>query len=401
MSTATGRPGSSAETARLEAVRRYDIFDTPPDGAFDRITHLAARICAVPISTISIVDEDRIWFKSTHGLDVEEAGRDPGLCASAVMQDVPYIVDDARTDPRTLDNPLVRGELGLRFYAGIPLTTSGGHRLGTLNVMDVEPRRLEPGQLESLQDLAAVVMDELELRLAARSTVATAAEREAARFRDAIVAGVTHEMRTPLAVLKGLANLEEAPEGISPAEAAQMRALKRRQLNHLEWLVQQFLDYTSLEGDQPPVVQLAPTDVAAIARDARDVFPDDAHVDLTVNGARPLAVADPDRTRQIVIELINNAVRFGAGRPVEVVVGGGEKDTVEVAVTDHGPGIAPDEQAEVFSKAYRGRGSRGTGLGLYVARAFAEAQHGRIELDSELHHGSTFTLVLPAAPTTR
>ena len=122
----------AAEFQRMAAVRRYDVLDTPPDGAFDRITALAARRFGVPISIISIVDEDRIWFKSRHGLPVGQIGRDPGLCASAILSNDPYILTDASIDPRSLANPLVAGDFGLRFYAGVPLTTSDGHNLGTL-----------------------------------------------------------------------------------------------------------------------------------------------------------------------------------------------------------------------------------------------------------------------------
>jgi sigma-B regulation protein RsbU (phosphoserine phosphatase) len=159
------------EPARLEAIRRYDVLDTPHDGAFDRITALAARHFDVPISIVSIVDEDRIWFKSHHGLEVREIGRDPGLCASAILQDGPWVVENAEVDPRTLANPLVAGEFGLRFYAGAPLQTHDGFNLGTLCVIDMEPRELTPEQTETLSDMAAIVMDELELRLASRRVV--------------------------------------------------------------------------------------------------------------------------------------------------------------------------------------------------------------------------------------
>jgi sigma-B regulation protein RsbU (phosphoserine phosphatase) len=159
------------EAQRLAAVRRYQVLDTPPDGAFERITALAARLFGVPISIVSIVDSDRIWFKSHHGLDVEEIDREPGLCASAVLQGEPWLVNDARSDPRTLANPLVAGELGLQFYAGVPLTTHDGFNLGTLCIIDRQPRELTDAEVASLTDLARVVMDELELRLAARRTV--------------------------------------------------------------------------------------------------------------------------------------------------------------------------------------------------------------------------------------
>lgn len=159
------------EHERLQAVHRYQILDTPPDGAFDRIAALAARYFDVPIATVSIVDHDRIWFKASHGLEVDEIGRDPGLCASVICQDSPYVVTDALSDPRTLDNPLVRGELGLRFYAAAPITTADGHNLGTVNIIDTRPRSVTDAELAMLDDLAAVVADELELRLSARQAV--------------------------------------------------------------------------------------------------------------------------------------------------------------------------------------------------------------------------------------
>jgi eukaryotic-like serine/threonine-protein kinase len=101
------------EQERLAAVRRYDILDTPPDGGFDRITAVAARLMNVPIALVSIVDQDRIWFKSHHGLEVEQIGRDPGLCASCIHQDGPWLIDDPRNDARALSNPLVAGDFGV------------------------------------------------------------------------------------------------------------------------------------------------------------------------------------------------------------------------------------------------------------------------------------------------
>ena len=166
------------EERRLAALRRYDILDTPPDGAFDRITSLAASLFSVPISIISLVDTDRIWFKSRHGIDVDQIDREPGLCASAIVQDHAWILADASKDVRSLANPLVAGDFGLRFYAGVPLKTSDGHNLGTLCVIDKKPREgVSDEQIGHLKDLATLVMDEMELRIAARQT-----HREMARI---------------------------------------------------------------------------------------------------------------------------------------------------------------------------------------------------------------------------
>ena len=168
---ASATPRLQDEPGRLRAVQRHDILDTPPDGAFDRVASLAARIFDVPIATVSIVDHDRIWFKAVQGLDVTEVSREPGLCASAILQKDPYVVTDASTDPRCFDNELVRGELGVRFYAGAPIRTRDGHNLGTLNVISGQPRDVSPRELGMLEDLADVVSDQLEIRLGARRTI--------------------------------------------------------------------------------------------------------------------------------------------------------------------------------------------------------------------------------------
>ncbi|WP_411575348.1 PP2C family protein-serine/threonine phosphatase [Streptomyces mutabilis] len=179
-SVQTGPTAPVAEEARLAAVRRYQVLDTPPDGAFDRIASLAARLFDAPMATVAIVDTDRVWFKAAHGLDgMTETDREPGLCASAILHGEPYVVTDADSDARAFANPLVRSDLGVRFYAAVPITTADGQRLGTVDVMDTRPRRPTDDQLEALKDLAALVMDELELRLSAIRTVAAERERRA------------------------------------------------------------------------------------------------------------------------------------------------------------------------------------------------------------------------------
>lgn len=165
----------SEECQRLEAVRRYNVLDTPPDGAFNRIAAIAAEIFDVPIALVTIVDQDRIWFKAKTGLDgIDEIPRTPGLCASAILQDTPYVVEEARKDPRTLANPLVAGQFGLQFYAASPLRTSDGYRLGTLCIIDREPRLFSPKQASILEQLSNVVMDQMELRLSALRALSSA-----------------------------------------------------------------------------------------------------------------------------------------------------------------------------------------------------------------------------------
>ena len=159
------------ESNRLNALHRYEILDTPADGNFDRITSLAAKVFNVPIAIVSLVDEDRIWFKSHHGLDINEIDKSPGLCASAILSDEIYLIEDARQDPRSLANPLVTGEFGLQFYAAAPLKTYDGYNLGTLCIIDQRQRYINSEQQILLRQMAEIVMSEMELRLAARTQI--------------------------------------------------------------------------------------------------------------------------------------------------------------------------------------------------------------------------------------
>lgn len=382
------------EAARMAAVRRYEVLDTPPDGAYDRIAAIAARVCGTPISTITIVDVDRIWFRAAHGLEVDEIGRDPGLCASAILHPGPYVVEDAVNDPRALENPLVRGELGLRFYAAVPLTSGDGHRLGTLNVIDTEPRKLTADQLATLDDLARVVMDELEMRLEARRSVALAARREAAEFRDHLLSGLTHEMRTPLAVLHGIVAMDDA---WGPGHGEHMREVARRHVRQLDWLVAQFLEFGRLEDGRVPAVRLDVVDPAACVEEAVAVFSD--RTDIVVHGESvPAVMADERRTVQVLLEVLHHAIRANPREGVHVEIGPAEPGMVAIAVTDHGVPLPDERLARLLaSPRHRpGPDDRST-IGLYVARAVMEAQHGSLRAGRAEGHGTRMTLRLPVA----
>ncbi|MBD2110255.1 MULTISPECIES: PAS domain S-box protein [Cyanophyceae] len=168
------------DAERLAAVHRYHILDMQSDKALDRVTAIAARLFQVPIALVTIVDRDRIWFKSRYGVTLEQIDRELGLCASAILQGEVYAITDARQDPRTQSNSLVQGELGLRFYAAAPLTTADGMAIGTLCIIDHQPRQLTANETQTLADLAAVVMEQLELQLSSRQLIATTAAQRVA-----------------------------------------------------------------------------------------------------------------------------------------------------------------------------------------------------------------------------
>jgi GAF domain-containing protein len=156
------------ESRRLNILWQYDVLDTVPEEVFDDLTDLAAHICEAPIALISLVDEDRQWFKSKIGMSVSETSRDISFCAHAIMQDGLFIIPDASKDPRFKNNPLVTGPQKIRFYAGAPLITPDGHALGSLCVLDNKPRQLNSEQQQALRVLAHHVVSQLELRRHAR-----------------------------------------------------------------------------------------------------------------------------------------------------------------------------------------------------------------------------------------
>ena len=154
------------EEARLRSLRLYKILDTATEKAFDDLTRLAALICETPICLVSLVDEERQWFKSHHGLDVRETPIDQAFCAHAITQGETMVVEDAHEDVRFAGNALVTGNPHIRFYAGAPLTVADGSRLGTLCVIDREPGRLTQTQKEALEVLRDAVVAQIELRRA-------------------------------------------------------------------------------------------------------------------------------------------------------------------------------------------------------------------------------------------
>lgn len=148
------------EQTRIEKLRSLDVLDTPPEERFDRLTRIAKRMFEVPIALVSLVDENRQWFKSCIGLDASETSRDISFCGHAILGSGVFVIPNAIEDPRFADNPLVLGEPNIRFYAGCPLSLNG-HKLGTLCIIDQRPRRFEKEDIEALKDLASMAEREL------------------------------------------------------------------------------------------------------------------------------------------------------------------------------------------------------------------------------------------------
>jgi two-component sensor histidine kinase len=348
------------EEKRMAAVRRYDILDTPPDGAFDRITALAARRFGVPIAIVSIVDEDRIWFKSHHGLPVEQIDREPGLCASAILGNDPYLLADASIDPRSLANPLVAGDFGLRFYAAVPLTTSDGYNLGTLCVIDKEPRAIDEDQIEDLKDLASVVMDQIEMQLSARLAVGQA---------QLMAKEIDHRVMNSLQFVSGLLRMQSrlpaADGGTAHLQLAANRVAAVAQVHR------HFARDVSAEASCIDFLRRLCSDLSAILDRPIAVMGDDGNVPTT--WIQPIGL--------LVNELVTNAAKHGAGAiDVTYSFNSGEHQLI---VCDEGPGLAPDFDPE----------GDGRSLGMRIVGSLAKQLGGTVTAGHRPHgKGACFTV---------
>jgi two-component sensor histidine kinase len=327
----------------MSAVKRYDILDTPPDGAFDRVTAIAARRFHAPISIISIVDHDRIWFKSHHGLDVKQIGRDPGLCASAILEEMPYVLANAAVDPRSLANPLVAGDFGLRFYAGVPLRTHDGFNLGTLCVIDKEPRPIDQRQIDDLRDLASVVMDQMELRLSARQAIDQA---------QLMAKEIDHRVTNSLQFISGMLMMQGRNSNSEAASGLQMAA------NRVAAVAQVHRHFYTNETKETSCINFLRrlcADLASILGTPIEVRGDEGNVPTT--RIQPIGL--------VVNELVTNAAKHGAGKiNVEYNIVNGIH---ELSVCDEGDGLPNDFNHDLTA-----------GLGMKVVTTLAKQLGGHM-----------------------
>lgn len=378
---------ASLEERRQAALERYDVLDTPKDGAFDAITALAARLFDVPIAIISLIDRDRIWFKSRHGLeglDLEHVERTPGICASAMIDGDPWAVGDATLDPRTLANPLVAGEFGLRCYAGVPLTTSDGHNLGTLCVIDRKPRDISEEQMEMLRNLASLVMDQMELRLSAREAVdalsETVAQKDAALAEAALLAReIDHRVMNSLQLTSAILSMQgrmmddpQVGDQLSIA-ASRVQSIAR---------VHQHIYTTSgvAEADLKTYLENLCADLSLTIRAETADGGIDVHAcDARVATKRIVAIG------LIVNELVTNAAKHGNGM-VTVRLKRVDGNQFALSVADHGAGLP---------EGYDPQSSRG--LGMKVVLAQVRQLDGRLAFgNAEKGLGARFTVFFPS-----
>jgi len=392
------------EAARLAALHDAQVLDTPPEEDFDDIALLASEICRTPMGLVSLVDENRQWFKAKVGLDgMTEAPRDLSFCAYTIHGDELLEVPDARRDGRFADNPFVQAaENPILFYAGAPVILDGTHAVGTVCVVDHVPRELTEPQRRALRSLARHASVQLELRRYARHAGEIADRlRQLDRMKDSFLSTVSHELRTPLSTIGGY--LEMLLEGEFDAETSRrFLAVMQRNSDRLLRLIEELLDVAkqNQEGVRLDLVELDLADVAYQVVAACRPLAEHREVKLTNRTEQPMPVrGDARRLYQALNHLVVNAIKFThAGG--EISVESSTDGEPELMITDTGVGIAEDDLPHVFDRFYRCvtaevMAVQGPGLGLAVVKSIIDAHHGSVHLDSEPGVGTRVRLTLP------
>ncbi|HEX2029598.1 MAG TPA: PAS domain S-box protein [Nitriliruptorales bacterium] len=293
--------------------------------------------------------------------------------------------------PDASDHPPLRGLLAA------PLIARDGTTLGLIQLSDRhegEFTETDEALLVQLAQIASVAIEKAHL-------YELAAQQQTARFREELLAGISHDMQTPLASISGLSDLLHDVPDLPLEERIPIYDTLARQSRTLHGLVQQFLDYSRLEADRSLIMRLRPTDVVAAIDRVVEMFGHSREIIVGAALDLPKAQADPDRLDQVLTNLVSNGIKF-SDAPVRVVARH-RRDRVLIDVVDEGRGIPPEDLASLFGKFHRGsnvRATPGTGLGLYISRAVVEAMGGTLTVRSRLDVGTRFTVNLPVADRT-
>lgn len=393
------------EPQRLKSLYHYKILDTPPEPEFDELAKLASQICGTPISLVTLVDVDRQWFKANVGLKVDQTSREVAFCAHAIHYDDMFMVRDAAEDERFRHNPLVTGSPNIRFYAGMPLITPSGHKLGTLCVIDTVPRELTDEQMFALRVLSRQVIQQMELKLHNRQLEKSIQKisrqnvelNRLNKVSNKLISIISHDLRNPITTLKGFLTL-----------------LENDQLDKIE--INQFIDgiSTLLDSSSDLLDNLIQWGVRQM--DDEEVKVQSFRLDLLVQEvmqhlrlnaqfknnelihhleAPSYITADSTMIRFVIRNLLQNSIKFTANGTIEVHAS--EDDaSYYIKVQDTGCGIHPNQLNDLFNWDIKvstcgTAGEKGAGLGLVICKEFVEKHHGKIGVSSQLGKGSIFT----------
>ncbi len=429
------------EADRLEALARYQIYNTIAEERFDQITRLLAAICEVPAAFVSFIGPDEIVYKSTMNVKFDRTARDVSLCGHALYAEHVFEVPDTLQDPRFVDNSHIQDEDKIRFYAGIALKTPDGLPIGMLAVIDYRPRSLTPSQRDALGVLAQQVMAHIELRRAhyclehqaqmlAENNVRLSKQnielKQLNAGKDKFFSIIAHDLRAPFQGLLGFSEvLVTDLEEMSLDEIRNMAGYLHDTTQATYHFLDNLLQWSRMESGRMPfkptlvmleyVFDRVEGALSAAALHKQITLTVQSPYDLSILADEPMVVC-------IVHNLVANAIKFtlpngqikvtaamrqeafkGKRAPYGELHHSDAKEGIEIVVQDNGLGMTPAQQKQLFHidanmTTLGTAGEAGTGLGLLLCQQFVERHGGRIEIESKPGQGSLFRVILPYRP---
>lgn len=386
------------EQKRSQALRDYNMASTTGEIQFDALAELAQTICDTEIALISFIDNDRQWFKSKIGLDLTETLKIYSFCQYTIKGDEVYEVRDATKEHLFRNNPLVTGDPYIRFYAGAPLRTFTGYRMGTLCVIDSRPKSLTKQQKRSLALLADQVVDQMELK---RSL---AKQMEISEQKEKLALMVSHQFRNPVTAIQSNTELIKLSirELTSETEIdilSYCEKINEQTKDMVDMLddVLLFGQITSASSDK----KLKSIGVQAfckkIVNDMNVSRADRRKAQLDL-AKHPLSIeADERELSHVIKNLLSNAFKYSSESPV-LKVYPKKGHLVNIEIKDKGIGIPKNEQEFLFQPYFRAsnvRGIMGTGLGLSITKELIQNNGGEIDITSSSNKGTTAIITLP------
>lgn len=397
------------EEERLQNLYEYEILDTLPEKDYDDIVALASFICQTPISAISFIDKNREWRKANVGLPGNTAKREESFCAYAILDSQPLIVNDALTDERFRNHPAVLGDIKVRFYAGVPITTPKGFNLGMLCVVDSVPRELEPEKLEVLQKLGNQICNLLELRLKNKKLSLTIHElnekndkiQKLSNMQAKLLYIISHDLKSPLATLQNLLNLL-LRENLSQEEIMLITKDLQLSVSNASFLLSNLLEWGINQVNQGKLT-LSTFHLHSIVKQVAELFILNANkkgVEIrNLIDEQAYITADEGALSLVIRNLVQNALKFTSNGTVTVSMQE-ENDRNVITVGDTGVGMSDEIKNKLFNWENRIKKEgtakeKGSGLGLLMCKDFITQMGGEIWIESELGQGTKISFSVP------
>tara|TARA_R110001599_G_scaffold301415_1_gene507018 strand:+ start:2033 stop:3223 length:1191 start_codon:yes stop_codon:yes gene_type:complete len=384
------------EEDRLAELLKFEILDSADESCFDELTELASNICGTPISLISLIDSKRQWFKSRVGLEAQETPKDLAFCAHAILQKDIFEVPNALADERFVDNPLVTESPDIRFYAGQPLVTSNGLPIGTLCVIDTQPRSLNDEQKRALEILAKQVISQLELRLHARKMLRMNKERE--KFYGILA----HDLKSPFNGVIGLSRL--LVDNAESFNQDKTKLYSNEILNsslRIYQILDEILQWThhSASNGKPPLNTFKikecvdnSTELLSESIKAKDIT-------IKIEVAESInAIGNKALFETAARNLLSNAIKYSPRGGSILIQASNKEQNMHFSIQDEGEGIPDELRHQLFKKTVTSHegtlGEVGHGLGLHMTHELILTQNGQIWLDENSQKGTLIHCVL-------